>query len=386
MLTESSQNEYWFHVASMYEIPIAGEIEAAIDPLSIANLLRQLPTDSQVDKDKLIELIASDPSNIDILRSLIGISDKRMYLDLSYIFYKTPKENSGQVNILGTSFYELNRHPLSFFKSKIQAENLELRMKSLQIIAEYLDVRGVIEVVNCLKDIGPERSYSLIDRIINEKEAQQKLSKRRGHGAEQALASYLVRMGVTIIPANKHTDPMARDPSVNKTSFMLQQRKSANSWAFDIVIAKDENPVIFIQSLIHTSDPGQYGVNKSDETVQIKRDLMRANSSDSGIRELWGLVDGVGFSENKSNTIDKMLIEFDQFIQVKTLYKAALRLHSLNLIQVKAIIFAPEVYSVHQARAMFEKYGSPNIEFHHTERVPQEAILGGGAAIVLSSN
>lgn len=370
----------------MYEIPIAGEIETAIDPLSIANLLRQLPADSEVDKNILIELIASNSSNIDILRSLIGISDKRMYLDLSYIFYKTPKENNEQVNILGTSFYELNRHPLSFFKGKIQDDNLELRMKSLQIIAQYLDVRGVIEVVNCLKDIGPERSYSLIDRIINEKEAQQKLSKRRGHRAEQALASYLVSLGVQIIPPNKHTNPMARDPSVNKTSFMLQQRKSTNSWAFDIVIAKDEAPAIFIQSLIHTSDPGQYGVNKSDETVQIKHDLMRANSIDSGIRELWGLVDGVGFSENKSNTIDKMLIEFDQFIQVKTLYKAALRLHILNLIRVNAIFFAPEIYSASQARAMFEKYGAPDIEYYHTEEVPQDAIRGGGAAIVLSSN
>lgn len=26
-----------------------------------------------------------------------------------------------------------------------------------------------------------------------------------------------------------------------------------------------------VQSLIHTSDPGQYGVNKSDETVDIKK-------------------------------------------------------------------------------------------------------------------
>jgi hypothetical protein len=386
MLTESSQNEYWYHVASMYEIPIAGEIEAAIDPQSITNLLRQLPSDSEVDKTRLMELIASDPDNIDILRSLIGISDKRMYLDLSYIFYKTPRENSGQVNILGTTFYELNRHPLTFFKGKIKDSNLDLRMRSLQIIAEYLDVRGVIEVINCLKDIGPERSYSLIDRIINEKEAQQQLSKRRGHGAEQALASYLVRMGVQIIPPNKHTDPMARDPSVNKTTFMLEQRKSANSWAFDIVIAEDENPSIFIQSLIHTSDPGQYGVNKSDETVQIKRNLNHANSSDSGIRELWGLVDGVGFSENKSNTIDKMLIEFDQFIQMKTLYKAALRLHSLSLLKIRAIFFSPEVYSFDQARAMFTKYGSPGIEFHHTDQVPQDAILGGGAAVVLSSN
>ncbi len=370
----------------MYEIPIAGEIEAAIDPQSITNLLRQLPSDSEVDKTRLMELIASDPDNIDILRSLIGISDKRMYLDLSYIFYKTPRENSGQVNILGTTFYELNRHPLTFFKGKIKDSNLDLRMRSLQIIAEYLDVRGVIEVINCLKDIGPERSYSLIDRIINEKEAQQQLSKRRGHGAEQALASYLVRMGVQIIPPNKHTDPMARDPSVNKTTFMLEQRKSANSWAFDIVIAEDENPSIFIQSLIHTSDPGQYGVNKSDETVQIKRNLNHANSSDSGIRELWGLVDGVGFSENKSNTIDKMLIEFDQFIQMKTLYKAALRLHSLSLLKIRAIFFSPEVYSFDQARAMFTKYGSPGIEFHHTDQVPQDAILGGGAAVVLSSN
>ena len=384
MLTDTAQNEYWFHVASMYEIPIAGEIEAAVDPSAIANLLRQLQSATALDKDTLIALIESDPSNIDILRSLIGISDKRMYLDLSYIFYKTPSEEDSETNILGTTFYELNRHPLSFFKSKMRDNNRGLRRKSLQIVAEYLEVRGIIDVVNCLKDIGPERSYSLIDRIVNEKEAQQKLSKRRGHGAEQTLASFLVRIGAQIVPSNKHTDPMARDPNVDKTSFLIQSRKGSSSWAFDIIVSDDAKPVVFIQSLIHTSDPGQYGVNKSDETVQIKKDLSNANERDSVGRELWGLVDGVGFSENKSNTIDKMLIEFDQFIQMKTLYKAALRLHHLGLIQVKTIIFDSLLYTHEQAVAMHSKYGSPDIDFDYSDGVPQGAIMGGGAAVVLS--
>jgi len=77
---------------------------------------------------------------------------------------------------------------------------------------------------------------------------------------------------------------------------------------------------------------------------------------------LWGLVDGVGFIENPDNTVFKMLNAFDTFIQLKTLYKAGLRLHQLGLVNVRAIKFDMTFYTVSEADAMFEKYGSANIQ------------------------
>ena len=73
-------------------------------------------------------------------------------------------------------------------------------------------------------------------------------------------------------------------------------------------------------------------------------------------------MDGVGFSENKKDTIDKMLTEFDCFIQLKTLYKAGLQLHKLGLVKLKGIRFDSDFYTTEEANAMFSKYGSIDIQ------------------------
>ena len=114
MLTSSPQNEYWFHVSSFYEIPIAGEVEDIIKQSSLKKLIGYLPSDRDLNSGDIISLITSYPDSIDTLRALIGVSDKRMYLDLSYLFYKTPSLLEPKFNVLGSSFYELNRHPLNF--------------------------------------------------------------------------------------------------------------------------------------------------------------------------------------------------------------------------------------------------------------------------------
>lgn len=41
----------------------------------------------------------------------------------------------------------------------------------------------------------------------------------------------------------------------------------------DLIITHKEQPRIFVQGLIHSSDPGQYGVNKSGETVSVNTAL-----------------------------------------------------------------------------------------------------------------
>lgn len=45
----------------------------------------------------------------------------------------------------------------------------------------------------------------------------------------------------------------------------------------DLIITHKEQPRIFVQGLIHSSDPGQYGVNKSGETVSVKTGLKKHN-------------------------------------------------------------------------------------------------------------
>jgi hypothetical protein len=111
-----------------------------------------------------------------------------------------------------------------------------------------------------------------------------------------------------------------------------------------------------MQSLIHTSDPGQYGVNKSDETVEINRqiNLWTSKNQDQPI-ELWALLDGVGFSENKPYTINKLLANVEHFIQLKSLFKAPLRAHKLGLANVEAISFRP-CYSKQQIKQLRDLY------------------------------
>ena len=91
---------------------------------------------------------------------------------------------------------------------------------------------------------------------------------------------------------------------------------------------------MLIQSLVHTSDPGQYGVDKSNETVKIKTQLKEYNKNLPATKQvfLMGSVDGIGFSENSKNTIEKMLEYFDCFFQMNTLFKIPLFLQSKGLI------------------------------------------------------
>lgn len=146
-----------------------------------------------------------------------------------------------------------------------------------------------------------------------------------------------------------------------------------------IVKTSDELMLVFAQALIHTSDPGQYGVNKSAETVTIKSNLSRNNKVNNTSKELWGLVDGVGFIENPRKTIDKMLIQFDCFIQLKSLYKAGLQLHKLGLVKLKGIRFDSDFYTTTEANEMFEKYGSADIQLV-TEQMPDAREITAGKA------
>ena len=380
MLTDNPQNEYWFHVAPQHEIPIAGEVEELIDTEALSGLIGKFENAPTIEAEHLTAAINNNPDSIDILRSLVGVSDKRMYLELSYIFYKTKFNDNDDTNILGTTLYVVNRHPLNYFKQRINDGNQQLASKSLEMISDYLIDKGILNVLNSLRTIGADQAHVLIDRLVNVKEAQQKLTKRRGHGMEQLFAQVLHELDVSFLPENKHTNPMAHDPNVNRTTFQVQAKTPNQTWAFDIIVLSDHEPYVFTQGLVHTSDPGQYGVNKSDETVTIKGGLTAHNQENQTNKELWGLVDGVGFTENKPNTIDKMLQEFDCFVQLKTLYKAGLQLHQLGIVNIQAIRFDMNYYSEAHATQMFEKYGSQGIQSIYDGIVPNGKEIKAGHA------
>ena len=170
------------------------------------------------------------------------------------------------------------------------------------------------------------------------------------------------------------------DQNVDKVTFELAQRDEEKTWSMDLIITQDEVLRVFVQGLVHSSDPGQYGVNKSGETVLVKAGLTKHNESLTVKKELWGLVDGVGFIENPENTVFKMVQQFDTFVQLKSLYKAGLKLHKLGVVRIKAIRFDMSFYSQQEADDMFELYGSEDILKITYDSIPEGTEVPAGKA------
>ncbi len=363
-LTKKNTNEFWFHVAKQEEIPIAGIIDSSFDLKSLISFLDNLP-DKHEFKEYLKKALSKNIDFLDILRQLIGVSDKRMYLELSLLFGRSTSIKDPTKGLSGDSVYNINSHPLKFFKKLTLNTDRKISASALDLLIDYLISKEIQKVIYSFNKLNEEELQCIIAFLINPKEVQQKQAKRRGHGAEQELAKLLSELGCNFFPEDRHEDPMkSQDPSVNKETFNIMPKKEkGTTWSFDLVINKNNKSIVFVQSLIHTSDPGQYGVNKSDETVSIKEDILNSNDKFSTSKELWGLVDGFGFAENKKDTINKMLSEFDCFVQLKTLYKAGLRLHKLGLIKIKGIKFDESFYNDEQSLAMYEKYCSKEIVF-----------------------
>ena len=72
-------------------------------------------------------------------------------------------------------------------------------------------------------------------------------------------------------------------------------------------------------------------------------------------RSSWGSSRWRGFSENKPDTINKLLKHFDYFTQLRTLYKAPLRLHILGHIKVRGIRFS-SYYDREDVSAIIDRY------------------------------
>lgn len=376
---ENFRKEYWFHVSNQNEIPIFGHAEKSIDSKLLFTIAQKMQGNDD-DIDTLKQIISMNPNAIDTLRTIVGVTDKRMYLELSYIFNKQCPHKNSRNNILGESAYFLRKHSVSYFKRLIEGKN-RMGKEVLNIVAKYLEERGVLSILQVLNKMGENEVSSIVDYLLLPKEIQQEETKKRGHGAEQALAMFLHNIGVSFIPDQRHVNPMGQDDqNVDKVSFELAQRDEKKTWSMDLIITHEEKLRVFVQGLIHSSDPGQYGVNKSGETVLVKTGLIKHNETAHPKKELWGLVDGVGFIENPENTIFKMIQQFDTFVQLKSLYKVGLRLHKLGIVKIKAIRFDMSFYSQKEADEMFELYGSDDIIKITDNRIPEgREVLAGKA-------
>lgn len=354
------RKEYWFHVSNQNEMMPFGQIKKSIDSDLLYETARKISQGGN-DLETLKQLISENPDVIDTLRTLVGVTDKRMYLELSYLFNKQLEDGSHDTNILGESVYDLKKHAVSYFKNRIK-QNKSGKDEIIDGIAGFLVDRGVSSVLKIFSKMSRDEVGDLVDKLLLPNEIQQEETKRRGHGAEQALASLLHELGVLFLPDKRHENPMSQDdPNVDKTTFVIAPRDPNTTWSMDLIVTQAGEPRILIQGLIHSSDPGQYGVNKSGETVLVKMALSEHNKTVADTKELWGLVDGVGFIENPDNTVFKMIQHFDTFVQLKSLYKAALRLHKLGIVKIEAIRFDMTFYSQQEADEMFELYGSDDI-------------------------
>lgn len=376
---DSAQAEYWLHVSSQAELPIAGGVDPEAEepePTDVLAELNALAIEG-LDEFSVDELVVhfadhllAQPALLSQLRLLVAVSDKRLYLDLSYVFSRVRAEFDASRTLCGCSPHALTRHSTPFFLNMLKP-NAPARQQAAREMARYFVQRGLLDILKVYSALPPHQRLVLVQKLIAPKEAQQNEAKRRGHGAEAAVASLLRQLGCKFVPQDKDINPMgAHDPNVLREDFTIAPRDPDKTFSFDLLVLNDADEVVVcMQGLVQSSDPGQFGVNKSDETLRIRERIDQFNAATGRSVQLWSIVDGVGYSENKEGTINKLLPLADTFVQMKSLYKVALKLHQLGLATVKAIRFDMDFYSEDTAAEMAAKY------------VPQGvAVLGEGAA------
>ena len=325
-------------------MPIAGEITSDFDVGLLKDSLEVVRGAGADPEASFAAFLLQKPDAFHVVRKFLGITDKRAYLELSYRSSRTPIDESRK-GICGCYPWEMSRHTMSFFTNMLGTRKPKaVREGGARLLSRYLCEKGLRDLAHGLSE-SADRVLELInENLVSPREIQQRAAKRRGHGCEAEVARVVHACGVRFLPEDKHTHPMgAKDPHVDLAKLEVSERDKGKTHSFDLVVVDDDETVrVVMQSLIHTSDPGQYGVNKSDETVEIHREIQDANARLAGRHDVehWALLDGVGFSENKVDTLNKMLTVLDAFFQLNTLFKVPLRLHRLGLCSVKAIRFA----------------------------------------------
>lgn len=382
--------EFWYCVAPQEDLPIykGGEIssDACVNLLKLIDLYKEKRNTAE---PNLIvkSIILENPSIISDIRVLVGVSDKRLYLDLTYAvnIYKNPNGK----RLVPESREHLLKHNTPYFVNLLK--NSDMKDELANEITNYFVSRGLIEILNTFSSLSDEQIIPIFDNLIAPKEIQQMQAKFRGHGAEQAFAQIVTACGLSIIPENKDTDPMAGyDPNVDLSNMTVVSHNGSNEncHSFDLIVNDNDSRIkVLIQSLIHSSDPGQYGVNKSDETIDIYKRIRAYNNRLNPNNQVFllGSVDGVGFSENPNGTIVKMLDAFDDFFQMHTLFKIPIFLQKIGMINhVKGIAFDTDYFEPYAIDHFITKYMNPaNIEDMTGKDLSNYETIAAGKAIVV---
>lgn len=337
--------EFWYCVAPQEDLPLYKSQEiSSVACTNLINFIELYKAKKSPDSPENIiqKIILQNPDIISDIRVLVGVSDKRLYLDLTYLANIYTDANNRR--LVSEDREHLLKHNTPFFIRQLSISPMKKVLASE--ITNYFVERGLLDILNTFTSLTKEQIIPIFDNLIAPKEIQQMQAKYRGHGAEQAFAKIVTACGCSITPQHKDIDPMAGyDPNVDLSLMSVVTRDTGNEncHSFDLIVNDESGNIrVLIQSLIHSSDPGQYGVNKSDETKDIYKRITIYNENKPGNQKVYllGSVDGVGFSENPNGTIVKMIDAFDDFFQMHTLFKIPLFLQKIGMINnVEGIAF-----------------------------------------------
>lgn len=386
--------EFWYCVSNQEELPIY-KAEEVIDNQSSDGLIEFLEQyknkiDNDIDihdNDNQIiisQIILETPNLISEIRKLIGVSDKRLYLELSFIFNRC---KSNGTNIFGEKKTELKKHSTSFFINALS--NNPRKIEIANIISNYFIDKKLIDILDIFLYAPIENVNKLFEFLMEPKELQQKEAKYRGHGAEMYIAQSIKKCNQIIYPELKAENPMeSRDPNVDLSLMKIVDRDISNPsvHSFDIIVKdKNDNIRVLVQSLIHSSDPGQYGVDKSNETIAIKNLIDKYNLEHPNNPKvyLWGSVDGVGFIENPNGTIIKMINYFDMFVQINTTFKIGIELHRIGLFdELKGVYLDEEFFDEEMISHFKNILKKSNLELVNKENLGNYRCIPCGKGIL----
>ncbi|OYQ87977.1 hypothetical protein B9T10_07915 [Wohlfahrtiimonas chitiniclastica] len=382
------EQEFWYHVSTQEDLPLAALKTKDPQQNKIDEICQNTPKDILKIPEFLTKIIQNDPNVISQLRMLASISDKRFYLEMSYIFSRVFVEIDDNLQTLcGCPPEELTKHSTQFFINLIKKDSPLKSKAATDLITKYLCKHGLDKILLLYANLTASERTIIMETLIFPKEIQQQEAKLRGHGAEKVLAELLVHLGVSFFPENKADQPMAKhDPNIDNTTMIITDRNKDNTFSSDLVILNNSSePIISIVGLIHSSDPGQFGVDKANTVKDIRNLIDLFNNKATNRRmQIWGLVDGVGYSENKKGTINAMLPHFHQFIQVKTLWKAALALHTAGLCNIKGIMLDKKFYIDPKIISHMISYIPKDIQiYQYDEHRYKKGIPAGTASLYL---
>ena len=235
--------EFWYCVAPQDEIPLyRGE---TLDDQVVASLLAFLnyyrSHREGTFSEPLQKALLHNPKFIRDIRLLLGISDKRFYLDMTYLAHSWQADDG--TRLVEEAREDLVKHSTGWFVGRLSRPGKE---KWAELIAGYFRDNDLEQILNAFLPLSENLIKEIFNNLIAPKEIQQKQAKYRGHGAERLVARSFYDVGARIYPEKKHLEPMAeRDPNVNLATMELVSHEAAAAGihSFDLIIKDEEGDI-----------------------------------------------------------------------------------------------------------------------------------------------